>query len=95
MTFHGFQSIAEYEKACLSVGFRTSRVLYDGPEQAFLFITCNPGKSEHGVDTWHLFSLDESREIIEGGGIFNGIDEKRIESAGFTKKGVIACVNAS
>ncbi len=67
MKFHGFLSISEYENECVRVGMSTRRVPFhrkDGA-QFFALITSSPETST-SIDTWHLFTADESSEVLDG-----------------------------
>ena len=68
MQFHGFTSIAEYERECARTGFTTERKsCHDGSGSAYiLLITRLAQPSGTGVDTWHLFTADETREVLSG-----------------------------
>jgi len=67
MQFHGFSSIAAYERECSRTGFTTERQTYhkDG-EDYLLLITRLAQPSGTSVDTWHLFTADETREVLSG-----------------------------
>ena len=68
MQFHGFSSIAAYERECARTGFTTERQTYhDGSGNAYmLLITRHAQPSNTSVDTWHLFTADETREVLSG-----------------------------
>lgn len=68
MQFHGFSSIAAYERECARTGFTTERQTYhDGSGSAYtLLITRLAQPSSTSVDTWHLFTADETREVLSG-----------------------------
>ena len=67
MQFTGFASIPAYERECARFDLSTERRAYHkGDEKYFVLITRanHPGPTE--VDTWHLFTADESAEIMRG-----------------------------
>ena len=67
MQFHGFATIAEYERECARVGFTTEHQTYHkNGEDFLLLITRSATPSSTGVDTWHLFTADETREVLSG-----------------------------
>ena len=68
MQFHGFATIAEYERECARVGFTTERQSYhDADGKGYmLLITRLAQPSSTSVDTWHLFTADETREVLSG-----------------------------
>ena len=74
MEFHGFRSIREYESECARVGFTTRRVpFHKGNEKFFVLITGGP-KTATSIDPWHLFTADETAEVLDGiisGGIMD------------------------
>ena len=66
MEFHGFRSIREYESECARVGFTTRRVpFHKGNEKFFALITGGP-KTATSIETWHLFTADETAEVLDG-----------------------------
>jgi hypothetical protein len=67
MQFHGFSSIAAYERECARTGFTTERQTYhkDG-EDYLLLITRLAQPTSTSVDTWHLFTADETHEVLSG-----------------------------
>jgi len=66
MKFHGFRSIAEYESECANIGFSTRRIpFHKGGRKYFVLITSSP-KTPDGVDTWCLFTADETSEVMNG-----------------------------
>ena len=66
MGFHGFRSIGEYESECARVGFSTRRVpFHNGSEKYFALITGGP-KTATSIETWHLFTADETAEVLDG-----------------------------
>lgn len=67
MQFNGFSSIAAYESECARLGFITERQTYrkDG-EDFLLLITRSTTPGSTSVDTWHLFTADETREVLSG-----------------------------
>lgn len=76
MEFHGFRSIREYESECVRIGFTTRRVsFHKGGEKFFALITTPPGHpTGTSIETWHLFTADETVEVLDG--IISGsIDE--------------------
>lgn len=84
MRFNGFESIAEYEQACSRTGFVTKRIPYGSADQEdgyFVLLTSPKIPSPTSLSTWHLFTVDESRELMSG--VVNGYDEKRLAQAGF------------
>ena len=90
MEFHGFRSIKEYEKECARVGFSTRRVPFrkDG-EKYFALITGGP-KTATSIETWHLFTADESKELLDGvisGGAFMHAEDNEY-GPGYMQKGV-------
>lgn len=84
MKFHGFNSISQYEQACRENGFTTRRIpcLLNGApaNDYFILETKLINGSESSISTWHLFTSDETNEIMNG--VFNGIDEKRLIKVG-------------
>ncbi len=84
MKFHGFNSISQYEQACRENGFTTRRIpcsLNDAlANDHFILETKLINGSRSSISTWHLFTSDETKEIMNG--IFNGIDEKRLIEVG-------------
>lgn len=63
MKFHGFPSIADYERECARLGFTTERRAYRKGEDRFLCLLTLGGG---GVSTWYLFTADESAEVLSG-----------------------------
>lgn len=78
MEFHGFRTIAEYERACIGCGMTTVRVPFrkmaesGETEHGFVLITSLKVKTSTSLGTWHLFTVDERRELLDG--IINGND---------------------
>lgn len=67
MQFNGFASITAYERECARVGFTTERQTYHkSGEDYLLLITRLAQPSGTSVDTWHLFTADETREVLSG-----------------------------
>lgn len=67
MQFNGFASIAAYERECARVGFTTERqTCHKNGEDFLLLITRSTTASSTSVDTWHLFTADETREVLSG-----------------------------
>ncbi len=66
MEFNGFRSIHEYEKECVRLGLTTRRIPFhkDGMKY-FALITSGP-KTATSIDTWHLFTADETSEVLDG-----------------------------
>jgi len=66
MEFHGFRSIKEYENECARVGLSTRRIpFHKSSEKYFALVTISP-KTDTSVDTWHLFTADETSEVLDG-----------------------------
>lgn len=68
MDFNGFRSIAEYEIECARLGYATRRVPFrKGSEKYFALITAPPGHpTGTSVQSWHLFTADETAEVLDG-----------------------------
>ena len=89
MMFNGFRTIAEYESECSKHGFATERVpCQRGDEQFFVLITRpRQGTLSTCIHTWHLFTADESAELLDG--VINGVDANylgKLAAHGFTLK---------
>lgn len=66
MTFNGFSSVSAYEAECRRIGFTTERIPYrHGDQDCFLLIT-SPPPTPTNVSSWHLFTADESKELLNG-----------------------------
>lgn len=66
MTFNSFSSVSAYEAECRRIGFTTERIPYRrGDQDCFLLIT-SPPKTPTSVSSWHLFTADESKELLSG-----------------------------
>ena len=66
MDFNGFSSVSAYEAECRRIGFTTERIPYrHGDQDCFLLIT-NPPPTPTSVSSWHLFTADESEELLNG-----------------------------
>lgn len=71
--FNGFRSIGEYERECEKHGFVTEHVPFRrGDESFFVLITRLRQRTATSIETWHLFTADESRELLDG--VINGVD---------------------
>lgn len=68
MDFHGFSSIKEYEKECARLGFKTERVPFHKDKKMYFVLVTTPPNHPNGtsVEAWHLFTVDERREVLEG-----------------------------
>lgn len=67
MQFHGFPTISAYERECARTGFTTERRSYHRDGDGYLLlITRAAVPTSTGVDTWHLFTADETREVLSG-----------------------------
>ncbi|NCE63041.1 hypothetical protein D1159_00245 [Pseudoflavonifractor sp. 524-17] len=68
MEYHGFRSIKEYEIECARVGFTTRRVPFrKNDEKYFALITTPPGHpTGTSVESWTLFTADESAQVLDG-----------------------------
>jgi len=67
MQFHGFASIAEYERETARFDRTTERQIWhkDGEDYLLLITRANhPSPAE--VNTWYLFTADETREVLSG-----------------------------
>ena len=87
MEYHGFRSIKEYENECARVGFTTRRVPFrkDG-EPYFALITTPPGHpTGTSVESWTLFTADESARLLDG--IISG---STMDSAKYLRDGLDA-----
>ena len=73
MEYHGFCSVKEYENECARVGFTTRRVPFrdDSGNEFFALIT-SPPKTATSVESWTLFTADETRAVLDG--VINGHD---------------------
>ena len=66
MQINGFNSIGEYEGACLRSGFKTARIpLSHSACECFLLITGGK-KTSSSVGAWRVFSADESAMLLDG-----------------------------
>lgn len=68
MEFNGYPSLREYENACAGAGFQTRRESFrkDG-ESYFALITTPPGHpTGTSVESWHLFTADETEHVLDG-----------------------------
>ena len=67
MEFNGFRSISEYESECRRLGYTTQRIPFhrDGAEY-FALVTGLAAQSSSSCQSWHLFTADESTEILDG-----------------------------
>ena len=63
MQFRGFSSIAEYERECERHGLHTERRAYHKGEAGYMLMLTY---SKTGITTWHLFTADESAEVLSG-----------------------------
>lgn len=68
MQFNGFPSISAYESECARLGFITERRSFHNADGNgfMLLITRSTTSSSTSVDTWHLFTADETREVLSG-----------------------------
>ena len=68
MEYHGFRSLKEYEKECVRAGLRTRRVPFcKGGNMYFALITTPPGHpTGTSVESWTLFTADETAAVMEG-----------------------------
>lgn len=90
MKFNGFRSISEYENECMRLGFSTKRYPFfkDG-ENFFVLVTEPPTKTPTSVKSWHLFSVDEKLELMDG--VINGDDSNylgKLAAAGYFPMGI-------
>lgn len=85
MEYHGFRSIREYENECARVGFTTQRVpFHKGDDPYFALITTPPGHpTGTSVESWTLFTADESARLL--GGIISG---STMDSAKYLRDGL-------
>ena len=61
--FNGFPTLADYERECARAGLATERrTFYKDGAPFTALITSAAG----GVPSWHLFSADESDELLSG-----------------------------
>lgn len=73
MKFHGFNSIADFEKACWACGQTARRLpFHKGDEAYFVLVTGFARPTPTSIEGWHLFPMDESKELLEG--VINGCD---------------------
>ena len=67
MEYHGFRSVKEYENECARLGFTTHRVpFHDDGGNAFFALITNPPKTATSVESWALFTADETRAVLDG-----------------------------
>lgn len=87
MMFNGFGSISAYEAEARRIGFVTERIPFQkDDEKYFALITRLAQPSESSIASWHLFSNDESRELLDG--VINGNSanfEEKLAEHGFSK----------
>lgn len=88
MEFNGFRSISEYESECGRLGYITQRVPFhrDGAEY-FALVTGLASQSSTSCQTWHLFTADESAEVLGGVILQHGADlREQLSAHGFTQE---------
>lgn len=75
MQYHGFSSLSAYESECARLGFTTRRVPFTGPAgECFALVTAPPNHpTGSSVESWALFPLDESTQLLDG--VINDRDE--------------------
>lgn len=69
MEYHGFRSLSEYERECSRLDFKTRRVpFHDGDGgKFFALVTSCPGHpTGSSVESWTLFTADESARVLDG-----------------------------
>lgn len=67
MEFNGFRSISEYESECRRLGYITQRIpFYRNGAEFFALLTSPPQQTATSCQSWHLFTADESTEILDG-----------------------------
>lgn len=70
MEYHGFRSLSEYERECSRLAFKTRRVPFhdgDGGKFFALVTSCCPGHpTGSSVESWTLFTADESVRVLDG-----------------------------
>lgn len=67
MEYHGFLSVKEYENECARLGFTTRRVPFrDGGVKAFFALITSPPKTASSVESWTLFTADETCALLDG-----------------------------
>ena len=67
MTFNGFPSVSAFESECARLGFTTERQTYHKDGDAYtLLIVGLAAPTPTSVITWHLFTEDESAEVLTG-----------------------------
>ena len=88
MSFNGFRSIAEYERECKRLGYATERIpFYRDNAEYFALVTGLAAPTPTSCKTWHLFTADESTEILDGVIFQNSADlEQQLTASGFTRE---------
>ena len=69
MEYHSFRSISEYERECARLSYKTRRVpFHDGNNgKFFALVTSCPGHpTGTSVESWTLFTADESARLLDG-----------------------------
>ena len=76
MEYHGFRSISEYERECARLSYKTRRIPFhdNNNGKSFALVTSCPGHpTGTSVESWTLFTADESARLLDGiisGGAF-------------------------
>lgn len=69
MEYQGFRSISEYERECARLSYKTRRVPFhdDNNGKFFALVTSCPGHpTGTSVESWTLFTADESARLLDG-----------------------------
>lgn len=68
MDYHGFHSISEYERECSRLGFKTRHIpIHKNGGRFFALITsCPVHPTGTSVESWTLFTADESARVLDG-----------------------------
>ena len=69
MEDHSFRSISEYERECARLSYKTRRVPFHAGNNGkfFALVTSCPGHpTGTSVESWTLFTADESARLLDG-----------------------------